>query len=503
MAQQQPPPLILFLAGAAAGALIAANGVLSAVRKRAGRSRSRDDGRRVRVGLEVAKDDNWKIFRGKKVGVVSNPTGVLPTTLEHAVDVMHASVGTVDIRAVFGPEQGFRGVGQNSNPYGSYDSDKENGSDGSFVDQRTGLPVYDTYLKKGPELTAILERSGVDVVAFDIQDVGARYYAYVWTLYDVMVAAASPKPISVVVLDRPNPLGGEVLEGPVDIAVGCESLVGRKPIPVRHGMTVGELAWFLNKKYVAADPDNGSRKSVKLSVVAMRGYRRRMTWEETGLPWVPPSPNMPTPRTALAYVGGALLEGTNCCEGKGTTAPFELVGATWADGRLADFLMRRTPAPAARSVAPPDASNESPQPRSEEEETEPAPSRRGRSSVKRGLNYRPTTRSLPRGTARARTAPGPRPAPRAAASARSPAAGRAPREREEEEQEQTEPTAERENDSNSRRSPVDGPAATYREAYFTPTSGALQGRIVSGVQVYPRGIRERPVQGGESKFCWP
>ena len=191
MAQQQPPPLILFLAGAAAGALIAANGVLSAVRKRAGRSRSRDDGRRVRVGLEVAKDDNWKIFRGKKVGVVSNPTGVLPTTLEHAVDVMHASVGTVDIRAVFGPEQGFRGVGQNSNPYGSYDSDKENGSDGSFVDQRTGLPVYDTYLKKGPELTAILERSGVDVVAFDIQDVGARYYAYVWTLYDVMVAAAA------------------------------------------------------------------------------------------------------------------------------------------------------------------------------------------------------------------------------------------------------------------------------------------------------------------------
>ena len=107
MAQQQPPPLILFLAGAAAGALIAANGVLSAVRKRAGRSRSRDDGRRVRVGLEVAKDDNWKIFRGKKVGVVSNPTGVLPTTLEHAVDVMHASVGTVDIRAVFGPEQGL------------------------------------------------------------------------------------------------------------------------------------------------------------------------------------------------------------------------------------------------------------------------------------------------------------------------------------------------------------------------------------------------------------
>ena len=202
----------MFLAGAAAGALIAANGVLSAVRKRTARSRSRDDGRRVRVGLEVARDDNWKIFRGKKVGVVSNPTGVLPSTLEHAVDVMHASNGAVDIRAVFGPEQGFRGVGQNSNPYGSYDSDKENGSDGVFTDQRTGLPVYDTYLKKGPELTAVLERSGVDVVAFDIQDVGARYYAYVWTLYDVMVAAAAAKrPISVVVLDRPNPLGGEVL----------------------------------------------------------------------------------------------------------------------------------------------------------------------------------------------------------------------------------------------------------------------------------------------------
>ena len=249
MAQQQPPPLILFPAAAAAGALIAANGVLSAVRKRAGRSRSRDDGRRVRVGLEVAKDDNWKIFRGKKVGVVSNPTGVLPTTLEHAVDVMHASIGAVDIRAVFGPEQGFRGVGQNSNPYGSYDSDKENGSDGSFVDQRIGLLVYDTYLKKGPRAHRDTERSGGDVVAFDIQDVGARYYAYVWTLYDVMVAAASAKkPISVVwVLIDPTRLAARCWRGPVDIAAGCESLVGRKPIPVRHGMTVGELAWFLNK----------------------------------------------------------------------------------------------------------------------------------------------------------------------------------------------------------------------------------------------------------------
>lgn len=489
MAQQQPPPLILFLAGAAAGALIAANGVLSAVRKRAGRSRSRDDGRRVRVGLEVAKDDNWKIFRGKKVGVVSNPTGVLPTTLEHAVDVMHASVGTVDIRAVFGPEQGFRGVGQNSNPYGSYDSDKENGSDGSFVDQRTGLPVYDTYLKKGPELTAILERSGVDVVAFDIQDVGARYYAYVWTLYDVMVAAASAKkPISVVVLDRPNPLGGEVLEGPVDIAAGCESLVGRKPIPVRHGMTVGELAWFLNKRYVAADPDNGSRKSVKLSVVAMRGYRRRMTWEETGLPWVPPSPNMPTPRTALAYVGGALLEGTNCCEGKGTTAPFELVGATWADGRLADFLMRRKPAPAARSVAPVDSSNESPQPRSEEEETEPAPSRRGRSSVKRGLNYRPNYAESSPGNSPRKNGSRPSPGTPRGGVGKKPRGGKSAKGKGRKSKTRLSRPPSGKMIRIRDGAPVDGPAAKYREAYFTPTSGALQGRIVSGVQVYPRGI---------------
>lgn len=488
MAQPQPPPLILFLAGAAAGALIAANGVLSAVRKRTARSRSRDDGRRVRVGLEVARDDNWKIFRGKKVGVVSNPTGVLPSTLEHAVDVMHASNGAVDIRAVFGPEQGFRGVGQNSNPYGSYDSDKENGSDGVFTDQRTGLPVYDTYLKKGPKLTAVLERSGVDVVAFDIQDVGARYYAYVWTLYDVMVAAAAAKrPISVVVLDRPNPLGGEVLEGPVDIEPGCDSLVGRKPLPVRHGMTVGELAWFLNKKYVAADPDNRSNKSVKLSVVAMRGYRRRMTWEDTGLPWVPPSANMPTPRTALAYIGGALLEGTNACEGKGTTAPFEMVGATWADGRLADALMRRTKPPPESSK--PESPNESPPPVRSEDEREREGSKRGGSSAKRGLNYRPNyAESSPGNSPKKAVRPSPG-TPRGGVSKKSRGGSRTKgKGRKGTHKSRLSRPASKQTLPIREGAPDDGPAAKYREAYFTPSSGALQGRIVSGVQVYPRGI---------------
>jgi uncharacterized protein YbbC (DUF1343 family) len=479
----------LFLAGAAAGALIAANGVLSAVRKRTARSRSRDDGRRVRVGLEVARDDNWKIFRGKKVGVVSNPTGVLPSTLEHAVDVMHASNGAVDIRAVFGPEQGFRGVGQNSNPYGSYDSDKENGSDGVFTDQRTGLPVYDTYLKKGPELTAVLERSGVDVVAFDIQDVGARYYAYVWTLYDVMVAAAAAKrPISVVVLDRPNPLGGEVLEGPVDIEPGCDSLVGRKPLPVRHGMTVGELAWFLNKKYVATDPDNRSNKSVKLSVVAMRGYRRRMTWEDTGLPWVPPSANMPTPRTALAYIGGALLEGTNAVRGERDHGAVR-DGGRDVGGRATRGCSHAT-YQAATGVLEAGVSERVPA-------AGPVRGRTGTGGVQAGRELGEAGAELQ--AQLRRVLPGEQPEEGRTALARNPA-----RRCEQEIQRRQPHQGERgrKGTHKSRLSrpaskqtlpiregaPDDGPAAKYREAYFTPSSGALQGRIVSGVQVYPRGI---------------
>jgi len=184
----------------------------------------------------------------------------------------------------------------------------------------------DTYLKSGLELTAILERSGVDTIAVDIQDVGARFYTYVWTMYDVMVAAAAATPpISVVVLDRPNPLGGEVVEGPVRVDHACSTFIARKPIAIRHGMTVGELARLFNAHFVPGD-NAVSGRAVELTVVPMAGWRRGMTWAQSGLPWVPPSPNMPTPATALAYVGTCLLEGTNCSEGRGTTLPFELIG---------------------------------------------------------------------------------------------------------------------------------------------------------------------------------
>jgi uncharacterized protein YbbC (DUF1343 family) len=161
-----------------------------------------------------------------------------------------------------------------------------------------------------------------------MQDVGSRYYTFVYTLSYVMEAARDAG-VAVVVLDRPNPLGGEQLEGPLLEPHLC-SFVGRYPLPVRHGMTVGELARLFNERFAIG---------CDLRVVEMRGWRRSMFFEETGLPWVPPSPNMPTTATCRVYPGGCLIEGTNLSEGRGTTTPFELVGAPWLDGeRLATAL---------------------------------------------------------------------------------------------------------------------------------------------------------------------
>ncbi|OKJ53567.1 hypothetical protein AMK27_29785 [Streptomyces sp. CB02009] len=267
---------------------------------------------RVRTGFERLADDGYALLSGERVGVVTNPTGVTRDA-RHIVDVMHADE-RVDLVAVFGPEHGFRGTAQ------------AGGSEGRYDDPATGLPVYDTYLKSGQPLADVFTASGVDTVVFDIQDAGARFYTYIWTLYDCMAAAALAGK-RFVVLDRPNPVTGRAALGPV-LDRAFATFVGREPIAQAHGMTVAELARLFNGEFLATP--------VALETVRMTGWRRTDFFDATGLPWVPPSPNMPTPETALVYSGTCLFEGTNLSEGRGTTRPFELLGAEGIDRRWAE-----------------------------------------------------------------------------------------------------------------------------------------------------------------------
>jgi uncharacterized protein YbbC (DUF1343 family) len=266
---------------------------------------------RLRTGFERLAADGYRLLDGRRVGIVTNPTGITRDT-RHIVDVMHAD-DRVELTAVFGPEHGFRGTAQ------------AGGSEGRHDDPATGLPVYDTYQKSGRALADIFTASGVDTVVFDIQDVGARFYTYIWTLYDCMEAARLAGK-RFVVLDRPNPVTGRSARGPV-LHKEFATFVGRQPISQAHGMTVAELARLFNGEFL--------KEPVPLETVLMSGWRRSRFHDSSGLPWVPPSPNMPTPDTALVYAGTGLFEGTNLSEGRGTTRPFELLGAEGIDRRWA------------------------------------------------------------------------------------------------------------------------------------------------------------------------
>lgn len=267
---------------------------------------------RLRTGFERLAADGYSVLEGQKVGIVTNPTGIT-RTVRHIVDVMHADE-RVNLRAVFGPEHGFRGTAQ------------AGGSEGRYDDPATGLPVYDTYLKSGQPLADIFTASGVDTVVFDIQDAGARFYTYIWTLFDCMEAAALAGK-RFVVLDRPNPVTGRAAQGPV-LHMEFSTFVGRRPVSQAHGMTVAELARLFNGEFLTTP--------VPLETVRMSGWKRSSFYDAWGLPWVPPSPNMPTPDTALVYSGTCLFEGTNLSEGRGTTRPFELLGAEGIDRRWAE-----------------------------------------------------------------------------------------------------------------------------------------------------------------------
>ncbi|MEV0896151.1 DUF1343 domain-containing protein [Actinoplanes sp. NPDC049802] len=265
---------------------------------------------RVRTGMDRLAGEGWARLRGETVGVVSNLTAV-DREYRHLVDRMHAA--GVRIGGIFGPEHGFRGAA----PAG--------GGAAKAIDARTGLTVYDGYRATDEDWARLFEEAAVRTVVFDMQDVGARFYTYIWTLYDSMAGAAR-RGLRYVVLDRPNPIGGRAGGPGLDPAFA--SGVGRREIVLRHGMTVGELARFFQGEWLPR---------VRLEVVGCEGWHGGLFARDTDVPWVMPSPNMPTPDTALVYPGTCLFEGVaSLSEGRGTTRPFELAGAPGFDHRWRD-----------------------------------------------------------------------------------------------------------------------------------------------------------------------
>lgn len=244
-----------------------------------------------------------------RVGVLTHPSGVT-ADLRHGVDALIAA--GADVVAVYGAEHGFRGTAQ------------AGASEPSSTDPATGARVFDTYGAGPAALRDML--GGIDVLLVDLQGVGARFYTYESTLYDVIGATVGGGP-RVIVLDRPNPIGGSTVAGPM-LDPAYASFVGRAPLPVRHGLTMGELALLFADLH-GAPP---------VEVVELAGWRRADYYPATGRPWVPPSPNIPTAATTVCYPGTCLLEGTSLAPGRGTTTPFQVCGAPYADGRLADAL---------------------------------------------------------------------------------------------------------------------------------------------------------------------
>ncbi|HXI14284.1 MAG TPA: DUF1343 domain-containing protein [Thermoanaerobaculia bacterium] len=260
----------------------------------------------VQTGLEVLLE-NPKPILGKKIGLVTNQSGVT-SDLRHVVPLLHAGKGW-KLSALFGPEHGIWGEAQ----------DMEH-VDHSY-DPLTGLEVHSLYGATKEDLTPSTDvLKDLDALVIDLQDIGSRYYTFIYTMALCMRAAA-PLGVQVIVLDRPNPIDGTHLEGNIR-EDKYSSFVGMFPLPTRHAMTAGELARYFNARF-----DLNS----DLLVVPMRGWDRSMWWGDTGLPWIIPSPNMPTVYTAAVYPGMCLIEGTNLSEGRGTTHPFEFFGAPWLD----------------------------------------------------------------------------------------------------------------------------------------------------------------------------
>jgi uncharacterized protein YbbC (DUF1343 family) len=240
---------------------------------------------------------------GKRVGIVCNPASV-DARLRHVADRLLIHPGAT-LGAIFGPQHGFRS-----------DVQENMIESGHGRDTIRRVPVYSLYSETREPTQEML--AGLDLLVIDLQDVGTRIYTYIYTMANCLRAAAR-QGVLVVVCDRPNPIGGAAVEGPM-LEPGFESFVGQFPIPMRHGMTIGELARLFNERFGIG---------AALEVVPMQGWQRDMYFDASGIPWVLPSPNIPTLDSAVVYPGTVLFEGTNVSEGRGTTKPFELVGAPW------------------------------------------------------------------------------------------------------------------------------------------------------------------------------
>ena len=270
---------------------------------------------RIALGDEVFLRGEWRALRGRSVGVIANQSSVT-SRMESIVDAIRRH-GDIRIRAIYAPEHGFRG-------------DRNAGASvASYVDRPTGLPVYSLYGASKRPSAAMLD--GVDVLLFDIQDVGSRAYTYISTMAYAMQGARQLDR-EFWVLDRPNPIGGAVVEGPV-LEPAYESFIGLYPIPMRHGMTIGELAQLFNDRF---------KIGAQLRVVRMDGWQRSMIWPQTGLQWVQTSPNIPNWETTSVYVGTGLIDSFGINNGSGYTKPFFLAGAMGIDGaKLAARLNAR------------------------------------------------------------------------------------------------------------------------------------------------------------------
>lgn len=266
----------------------------------------------AKTGLDLFQR-KWPVrLKGAKVGLLVHPASI-NRLYEYAVDLFLRSK-KCSLAALFGPQHGIRGETQDNMVEWE-----------GFRDHKTGLPVFSLYgdtRKPKPDML-----KNMDAMVIDLQDVGSRYYTFIWTM-ELCMQACLEGGTSAIVLDRPNPLGGVISEGTV-LNPCFSSFVGNRPLPIRHGMTIGEIACYLKDEFYP---------SLDLHVIPMEGWERKMWFDETDLPWVMPSPNMPTLETAIVYPGMCLLEGTLLSEGRGTTRPFEIFGAPFIDP---DSLVKR------------------------------------------------------------------------------------------------------------------------------------------------------------------
>jgi len=274
------------------------------------------DNQKVKSGLDVFLVEHLSMLEGKRVGIITNQTGIASSG-EHIVDIL-SSIEDLSISALYAPEHGIRGDLPDVTKMISY------------VDKRTGYQVWSLYGDHLKPTQEMLE--DVDVLIYDTQDVGARFYTFISTM-GLAMEAASEQGKQFIVLDRPNPINGVTIEGPI-IEERHFSFVGQYPIPVRYGMTPGELAWMIKGEKWMKGMDE-----LDLKVIPMQGWQRTMWYDQTGLPWTRPSPNIPSILTAAVYPGLCLVEALNVSEGRGTMRPFEQIGAPWIDShKLAETM---------------------------------------------------------------------------------------------------------------------------------------------------------------------